>query len=69
MPKQPLKTLTEAFVSLPDPRTGRRRDHLLLEIVAIAICAVVCGAEGWSEVEAFGKAKRKLDDLRSHLCG
>jgi predicted transposase YbfD/YdcC len=59
MTTRPLKTLTEAFADLPDPRTGRRRDHLLLDIVAIAICAVVCGAEGWVEVEAFGKAKRR----------
>lgn len=59
MTKRPLKTLTDALAELPDPRTGRRRDHLLLDIVTIAICAVVCGAEGWVEVEAFGKAKRK----------
>lgn len=59
MPKQPLGSLTTSFANLPDPRTGKRRDHVFLEIVAIAICAVICGAEGWTDVAAFGKAKRK----------
>ena len=59
MPKRSLGTLATSFATVPDPRTGRRRDHLLLDILAIAICAVICGAEGWTEVEAFGKAKRK----------
>ena len=59
MPKQPLGNLATSFANLPDPRTGKRRDHLFLEIVAIAICAVICGAEGWTDVAAFGKAKRK----------
>lgn len=57
--KPPLGTLATSFANLSDPRTGKRRDHLLLEIVAIALCAVICGAEGWTDVEAFGKAKRK----------
>ncbi len=59
MPKQPLGNLPTSFANVPDPRTGNRRDHLFLEIIAIAICAVVCGAEGWTDVAAFGKAKRK----------
>lgn len=59
MPKQPLGPLGASFGSLLDPRVERTKRHQLLDIVLIAICAVVCGAEGWVEVEAFGKTKKK----------
>ena len=59
MRKKPLSALTASFRSLPDPRVDRTKQHLLVDIVAIAICAVVCGAEGWTDVAAFGKVKKK----------
>ena len=37
----------------------RTKLHKLLDIVVMAICAVICGADGWVEVEAFGHAKHK----------
>ena len=49
--------LKEHFSDLPDPRVVGRSDHLLIDIVIIAICAVLCGAEGWEEIEAFGRSK------------
>jgi predicted transposase YbfD/YdcC len=47
----------EHFGSLEDPRIDRTKRHELLDIVAITICAVICGADNWVEVEDFGKAK------------
>jgi predicted transposase YbfD/YdcC len=32
---------------------------LLIDIVTIAICAVICGADAWTDVAAFGKIKKK----------
>ncbi len=49
--------LLDHFRALDDPRVDRTRRHALLDIVAIAICGVVCGAETWVDIEAFGKAK------------
>lgn len=46
------------FRGLDDPRLDRTRRHELLDIVAMTICAVICGADSWDEVERFGKAKR-----------
>jgi len=46
------------FAELEDPRDERRVDHKLLDVLVIAICAVICGAEGWPEVASFGRAKR-----------
>jgi predicted transposase YbfD/YdcC len=59
MRKKPLSALTASFRSLPDPRVDRTKHHVLVDIMAIAICAVVCGADGWTEVEDFGKIKKK----------
>ncbi len=45
------------FASLTDPRADRGQGHLLVDIVTIALCAVLCGADGWVAVETFGRAK------------
>lgn len=49
-------SLIEHFWDLEDPRHYNKR-HLLLDIVVIAICAVICGADDWSAVVEFGQAK------------
>ena len=46
------------FATVQEPRVERTRDHALLDIIIIAICAVICGADGWVDVEEFGKTKR-----------
>jgi predicted transposase YbfD/YdcC len=50
-------TLEAQFAALTDPRTDHTLRHKLLDIVTIAILAVICGAEGRTDMEAFGKAK------------
>lgn len=45
------------FAELEDPRTGNALLHPLDEILIIAICAIICGANHWTEVAAFGQAK------------
>ena len=42
---------------LVDPRVERAKRHELLDIIVITICAVICGADNWVEVEEFGHAK------------
>ncbi len=46
------------FADIHDPRVDRTKDHALLDIIIIAICGVICGADSWVEVEEFGNAKR-----------
>ena len=53
------------FGAVPDPRIDRTKQHMLLDILVIALCAVICGAEGWEDMEAFGRAKEAF--LREHL--
>lgn len=51
-------TLFDHFSSIPDPRVTRTRRHNLVDIIVIAICAVLCGADSWTEVALFGRCKR-----------
>lgn len=53
------------FADVPDPRVRARSDHKLLDILAISILAVICGADGWEELAAFGQCKEKW--LRTFL--
>jgi predicted transposase YbfD/YdcC len=55
---QPFQSLEACFGELSDPRVVGRCDHLFIEIILIAVCGVLCGAESWSEIEEFGKAKQ-----------
>jgi predicted transposase YbfD/YdcC len=61
----PVTTIHQHFALLRDPRRDRTRHHQLLDILTIALCAVICGADGWVEIEAFGQAK--LPWLRTFL--
>jgi predicted transposase YbfD/YdcC len=50
--------IAEYFSELEDPRWHNRR-HKLLDIVVIAICAVICGADSWEDIELFGQSKEE----------
>jgi predicted transposase YbfD/YdcC len=56
MPKQDV-SIAQYFADLPDPRVDRTKKHALGDILAITLCAVICGADSWEEVEAFGESK------------
>jgi predicted transposase YbfD/YdcC len=58
-------SLQEAFSSLQDPRVERHKRHKLLDIIILAVCAVVSGADGWEAIEQFGKNKQ--DWLRTWI--
>jgi predicted transposase YbfD/YdcC len=45
------------FAALPDPRVDRCKRHTLGDVVAIALCAVLCGADTWVDVAEFGRSK------------
>jgi hypothetical protein len=50
-------SVEECFGDMPHPRVVGRCDHKLVEVILVAVCAVLCGAESWSEVEEFGITK------------
>ncbi len=50
--------LKQYFGEIADPRVERTRAHQLLDILAIALFAVLAGADGWVAIETYGNAKR-----------
>lgn len=56
MPKQ-TASLFEHFKNISDPRVDRAKRHSLIEIIIIAICAILCGADTWTDIEEFGNSK------------
>ncbi|HKZ70927.1 MAG TPA: ISAs1 family transposase [Anaerolineales bacterium] len=54
-----LDSIRTHFGSLQDPRIDRTKLHWLLDIMVMAFCAVICGADTWVDVEDFGNAKLK----------
>src|SRR2546425_12859783 len=59
MPEPQPATLQEHFAELTDPRVDRGKLHLLLDILVIALCAVICGGDTWVGMEAYGSAKEE----------
>ena len=57
MEQQNVRDLGSHLTSLKDPRVERTKRHKLLDIIIIAICGTICGADGWVEIEEFGKQK------------
>ena len=58
-------SIMDYFETLEDPRIDRCKRRQLLDIIAIAICAVICGADSWVYIELFGKSK--LEWFRTFL--
>ena len=53
----PTTSISEHFATLSDPRRDHTKEHRLLDIVAITLCAVICGADDWVNVATFGRVK------------
>ena len=49
------------FRDLKDPRVERTKDHKLIDIIALAILAVMSGASGWQGMEDYGKSKQQWE--------
>jgi len=53
----PVKSISEYFATIADPRHRRNRHHLLLDILVIGICAATADCEGWEEMEEYARHK------------
>jgi predicted transposase YbfD/YdcC len=60
-----LELFAPFFVNLTDPRVDRGKRHKLLDIIILAVCATLGNANGWADIERFGKAK--IDFFRQFL--
>ncbi len=57
MKLKPKTTISDHFSNIDDPRVERTKQHKLIDIITIAICAVICGADTWVGIETYGQAK------------
>ena len=57
MSKETVPSLVEHLKHIPDPRVKRTQRHELMDILVIALCATICGADNWVSVVQFGVAK------------
>jgi predicted transposase YbfD/YdcC len=53
----PLSSLKTHFETIDDPRAAYRIQHTLVDMMMIAICAIICGADSWVEIEQYGLSK------------
>lgn len=52
-------SIEECFGDIQDPRVTGRCWYPLLEVITIAICATLAGAETWVDIETFAKSKKR----------
>jgi predicted transposase YbfD/YdcC len=57
--------VTKHFARLRDPRINRRKRHLLIDIIVIALCAIICGANDWQQIVTVARGRE--DWLRTFL--
>jgi len=55
----PKISIGDHFAQMTDPRVERSKQHKLIDIITIAICAVICGADTWLDIESYGRAKQE----------
>lgn len=58
IPQPQLESFTQHFSKIKDSRIDRTQRHQLTEILIIAILVIICGSDGWTDIELFGQSKK-----------
>ena len=53
-------TFEDCFSNIEDPRVIGRTDYPVLEIIFLCISSILCGMDGWEDIEDFGQSKYRL---------
>jgi len=59
MSTYPEESIMAYFAKVEEPRSGQNISHPLINILTIAVLGVICGADGWVDVERYGEAKKE----------
>lgn len=54
-----MSSLVDSFSEVTDPRVNRQRRHLLIDIIVIAVLAVMCNADTWKDINIWGVANHQ----------
>ena len=60
MKLKPKITIADHFCDLEDPRIERTEHHQLIGIITLSICAVICGADTWVDIESYGRSSIRM---------
>src|SRR5215207_8106363 len=63
--KQSDNAIATYFNAITDPRLERNKRHKLIDIILVSVCGVMCGADGWEEIEEICKAS--VDKFKKFL--
>lgn len=67
MEQNPVKSFQECFGALKDPRRERARRHELLDIIILAVCAVICDSNSWVDIAQFCRIRLSWFESFLHL--
>lgn len=59
MATKAVSPLADYFKDIKDPRIERNKRHRLLDVIVVSLLAILCGAEGWEDIERYGRAKKE----------
>jgi hypothetical protein len=57
-PEPQIGSFIQYFSRIKDPRIDRTKRHQLMDILIIAIFAIICGVDGWMDIELFGQTNK-----------
>ena len=60
MKLKPKITIADHFADLEAPRIERTKHHQLIDIITLSICAVICGADTWVDIESYGRSSIRM---------
>lgn len=55
-----MRTISEHFATVADPRVERTKLHPLINVITIALCGMISGADDWVAIEVYGRAKQSF---------
>lgn len=59
MTSEKIATISEHFADVEDPRRDEGKRHSLIAIIMMTLCAVICHADTWPEIEEYARAKEE----------
>ena len=67
MTSSPIESIHEHFADVKDPRQQGKVEHPLINLIFITISGILCGADNWVAIEAFGNAQAELSIFQKAL--
>jgi len=63
-----IEKLGQYLVAIEDPRCSGKVEHRLVEVLVIAVCAVIACAESWDDIALYGRSKLQYRSVRAFKC-